>query len=112
MHMWFWFDTDLRSFLFSGYDVSTVWGFLATCLGLISLAVVYEAMKVFQIKLHKKTVSALGSGSSGSSENSSLLTQTTSEDGSASTTNWYFKIVFSLTESLRKKKKVSLIFMQ
>lgn len=86
--MWFWFGTDLGSFLFPGYDVASTWGLFSTCLGLLSLAVVYEAMKVLQIRLHKQTVSSLESESSRNSENSSLLTQIVPGTGT-STGNWY-----------------------
>ena len=51
MHMWFWFGTELPDFLFYGYDVKTIWGFTSTCLGLAALAIMYEAMKLIQVKL-------------------------------------------------------------
>ena len=54
MHMSFWFGTKLNDFLFYGYNITTTWGFISTCLGLSALAVIYEVMKVFQIRLHEK----------------------------------------------------------
>lgn len=72
MHKWYWFGEDLGTFLFSGYNVSTTYGLVFTCIGLVSLAILYEAMKVFQIKLQRMTVFLLKS-TSRSSENSSLL---------------------------------------
>lgn len=77
MHMWYWFGIDLGSFLFPGYNVTTVWSFLATCLGLAALAVLYEAMKVFQIHLQEITVGSIPRKISTSSESSSLLSRVT-----------------------------------
>ncbi|XP_015112531.1 probable low affinity copper uptake protein 2 [Diachasma alloeum] len=73
MHMWFWFGTQLSPFLLPGYNVTTTWGVVATCLGLIALAITYEAMKTFQIKMHQMNKAALAASGSSASENSSLL---------------------------------------
>ncbi|XP_014483358.1 PREDICTED: high affinity copper uptake protein 1-like isoform X2 [Dinoponera quadriceps] len=79
MRMTYWFGVDLGSFLFSGYDVTTVWGLLATCLGLAALAVLYEAMKVSQFHLQRRfAVRSVPRTTSASSESSSLLSKVTS----------------------------------
>lgn len=75
MHMSFWFGTDLGTFLFNGFNVKTVRGFFCTCLGLIAIAIIYEAMKTLQIKLHQLTKAALAVDDSQATENSSLLSQ-------------------------------------
>lgn len=76
--MTYWFGVDLGSFLFSGYDVTTVWSLLATCLGLTALAVLYEAMKVSQFYLQQFTIKSVPRTISTSSESSSLLSKVTS----------------------------------
>lgn len=77
MHMSYWFGVDLGSFLFPGYNVTTVWGLIATCLGLAALAVLYEAMKVSQIHLQHTVIRPMPRTTSASSENSSLLSKMT-----------------------------------
>ncbi|KAI4491292.1 hypothetical protein M0802_010225 [Mischocyttarus mexicanus] len=72
MHMWYWFGEDLGTFLFPGYNISTASTFISTCIGLISLVILYEAMKVSQIKLEQIAIFKSKSISR-SSENSSLL---------------------------------------
>ncbi|XP_032687746.1 probable low affinity copper uptake protein 2 [Odontomachus brunneus] len=78
MHMTYWFGIDLGSFLFSGYDVTTVWGLLATCLGLAAFAVLYEAMKISQFYLQQFNIKSVPRMISSSSESSSLLSKVTS----------------------------------
>lgn len=53
--MYFWFGTKLENFLFHGYNIEDSWGLISTCLGLSALAILFEAMKIFQIKLHSIT---------------------------------------------------------
>jgi len=77
MHMWYWFGVDLGSFLFPGYNVTTVWGLVATCLGLAALAVLYEAMKVSQIHLQQTVIRSIPRTTSAFSESSSLLSKVT-----------------------------------
>ncbi|XP_020298591.1 probable low affinity copper uptake protein 2 [Pseudomyrmex gracilis] len=77
MHMWFWFDVNLGSFLFPGYNVTTLWGLVATCLGLAALAVLYEGMKVNHIYLQQITITSVPRTNSSSSENLSLLSKMT-----------------------------------
>lgn len=76
MHAWYWFGEDLGTFLFPGYNVSTTYSFVSTCIGLIALAILYEAMKVLQIKLQQIIIFPLKPVSR-SSENSSLLSKMT-----------------------------------
>lgn len=75
MHMWYWFGNDLASFLFPGYNITTTGGLLATCFALAAMAIFYEGMKIVQVKLRLFTMSSLPERSSGSSENSSLLSR-------------------------------------
>ncbi|XP_033228585.1 probable low affinity copper uptake protein 2 isoform X2 [Belonocnema kinseyi] len=73
MHMWYWLGIDLESFLFSGYNVSTTVGLVATCFGLAALAVLYEGMKIAQIKLRQLSMASILPDGQRTSENSSLL---------------------------------------
>jgi len=86
--MWYWFGVDLGSFLFPGYNVITVWSLVATCLGLAALAVLYEAMKVFQIHLQQTVVRPIPRTTSASSESSSLLSRVTPKNF-RTYTKWY-----------------------
>lgn len=99
MHMSYWFGTDLGSFVFPGYNVTTTWGLIATCLGLGSLAVIFEALKLVQIKLRQMTIASLPSELPTSSEDSSLLRRFTSRpfEHSASThcgswARWFLEV--------------------
>lgn len=73
--MWYWFGIDLGSFLFPGYNVTTIGGLLATCFALMAMAIFYEGMKIIQVKLRLFTMSSLPERSIGNSENSSLLSR-------------------------------------
>ncbi|XP_020707192.1 probable low affinity copper uptake protein 2 [Athalia rosae] len=76
MHMTYWFGVDLGTFMFPGYNVTTTWGLIATCLGLGSLAIIFEGMKIIQIKLRQRTLASLPSEQGGlSGEDSSLLSR-------------------------------------
>lgn len=86
MHMSFWFGVDLGSFLFTGYNVTTVWALVATCVALAVLAMLYEAMKVSQIHLEPIVIAPMPRSSS--SESSSLLSKVTPKNFEAYT-RWY-----------------------
>ncbi|KAG7202497.1 hypothetical protein KM043_017065 [Ampulex compressa] len=73
MHTWYWFGKDLDNFLFWGYNVTTIWGLFCTCLGLAAFAILYEGMKISQIKLQQMSRLCLQKSVSRSSENCSLL---------------------------------------
>lgn len=88
MHMWYWFGVNLDNFLFPGYNITTVWALVATCLGLTALAVLYEAMKVFQIHLQEIGRKSVSRTASTSSESSSLLSKVTPKNFRTST-RWY-----------------------
>ncbi|XP_011269081.2 probable low affinity copper uptake protein 2 [Camponotus floridanus] len=77
MHKWYWFGVNLDNFLFPGYNITTIWGLVATCLGLAALAVFYEAMKIFQIHLQQIRIKSVSRTASTSSESSSLLSKVT-----------------------------------
>lgn len=85
MHMWYWFGVNLDNFLFPGYNITTVWALVATCLGLTALAVLYEAMKVFQIHLQEIGRKSVSRTASTSSESSSLLSKVTPKNFRTST---------------------------
>ncbi|XP_011506338.1 PREDICTED: probable low affinity copper uptake protein 2 [Ceratosolen solmsi marchali] len=55
MYMYYWFGTKLQNFLFYGYNIITTYGLISTCLGLSALAILYEAMKLIQIRLQEIT---------------------------------------------------------
>ena len=75
MHMWYWLGSDLGSFLFSGYNVSTTGGLVSTCFGLAALAILYEGMKILQIKLRQYSMASITPDIQRNSENSSLLSR-------------------------------------
>ncbi|XP_011698471.1 PREDICTED: probable low affinity copper uptake protein 2 [Wasmannia auropunctata] len=75
MQMVYWLGVALEGFLFPGYNITTVGGLVATCLGLAALAVLYEAMKVSQIHLQQIVVRPIPRTTSASSESSSLLSR-------------------------------------
>lgn len=90
MHMTYWFGVDLGSFLFSGYNITTVWGLLATCMGLAALALLYEVMKVSQFHLQQFNIKSMPRTISDSSESLSLLSKVTSRTFRISShTQWY-----------------------
>lgn len=97
--MWYWFGNDLASFLFPGYNITTTGGLLATCFALAAMAIFYEGMKIVQVKLRLFTMSSLPERSSGSSENSSLLSriypnsfQPLSECHCTSWSKWFLEV--------------------
>jgi hypothetical protein len=53
--MYYWFGTKLQNFLFYGYNIITTYGLISTCLGLSALAILYEAMKLIQVRLREIT---------------------------------------------------------
>ncbi|XP_058791747.1 high affinity copper uptake protein 1-like [Phymastichus coffea] len=53
MHMYYWFGTEFKDFLFYGYNIITTQCFISTLIGLIALAILYEAMKLSQVKLYE-----------------------------------------------------------
>ncbi|KAL0108874.1 hypothetical protein PUN28_014175 [Cardiocondyla obscurior] len=77
MYKAYWFGVDLGDFLFPGYNITTVWSLVATCLGLAALAILYEAMKVSHIHLQQTVIRSIPRRTSASSENSSLLSRMT-----------------------------------
>ncbi|XP_012349043.1 probable low affinity copper uptake protein 2 isoform X1 [Apis florea] len=79
MHMWFWFGNNLDNFFLPGYNITTIFSFFCTCLGLFAIAILYEGMKILQIKLQQNTVSLLQKQSS-ISENSCLLSKISSNN--------------------------------
>lgn len=100
MRMSYWFGVDLGSFLFPGYDVTTVWGLVATCLGLIALAVLYEAMKVSQIHLQQTVIRSMPRTTSASSESSSLLSRVTPKNFRIYT-RWYTVLLSPWSDKLQ-----------
>ncbi|XP_066584877.1 protein SLC31A2-like [Prorops nasuta] len=96
MHMYYWFGYDLGAFLFEGYYVKTKIGFICTCLGLIAAAILYEAMKILQIRLQKMTIKSLIRCNQRSSENSSLLSTTNKSNimiANIKCGSWYYWIL-------------------
>ncbi|KAK0172074.1 hypothetical protein PV328_005442 [Microctonus aethiopoides] len=88
MHMWFWFGTDLGSFLFYGYKVTSTIALVATCVGLVALAILYEAMKTLQFKLHRITKASFINKNSNNTESSSLLYHLVPKLPNFSNPNW------------------------
>lgn len=90
MHMWFWFGNNLGSFLLPGYNVITTSSFLCTCLGLTALAILYEGMKILQIKIQQNTMVLVQNQMGRTSENSSLLSKISSKSvATRSSLRWY-----------------------
>lgn len=53
--MYFWFGSKIENFLFNGYNITELWGLISTCLGLLALAIIFEAMKFLQVRLNQIT---------------------------------------------------------
>lgn len=51
--MWFYFSSTYQDFLFKGVNISTTWGMLSLCLGLMSLALLVEGLRVGRSHLFK-----------------------------------------------------------
>lgn len=100
MHKWYWFGVSLDNFLFPGYNITTIWGLVATCLGLAALAVFYEAMKIFQIHLQEIGIKSVSRTASTSSESSSLLSKVTPKNF-RSYTRWYILFLIFLSGASR-----------
>lgn len=73
--MWFWFGNNLGSFLLPGYNVTTTTSFVCTCIGLTALAILYEGMKILQIKIQQNSTVFVRKRMVRTSENSSLLSK-------------------------------------
>lgn len=54
MHNTFWFGVVFKDFLFKDYNISSEAGLIATCLGLASLAIFLEGLKVYRASLSLK----------------------------------------------------------
>lgn len=92
--MWFWFGDNLGSFLLPGYNVITTPGFVCTCVGLSALAILYEGMKILQIKVQQNNISHVRKQKTNSSENSSLLSKLSSRSiGKQFPLQWYVNIL-------------------
>jgi len=100
MHKWYWFGVSLDNFLFPGYNITTIWGLVATCLGLAALAIFYEAMKIFQIHLQEIGIKSVSRTASTSSESSSLLSKVTPKNF-RSYTRWYILFLTFLSGASR-----------
>lgn len=88
--MWFWFGNNLDNFFLPGYNITTIFSFFCTCLGLFAIAILYEGMKILQIKLQQNTVSLLQKQSS-ISENSCLLSKISSNNiRTKISLHWYY----------------------
>ena len=76
MHMVYWFGTKIQDFLFYGHNIITTWGLVSTCLCLSALALLYEAMKFLQVRLHEiaKEQSQI-SNSTQNTDSSSLISR-------------------------------------
>lgn len=56
MHMSYWFGTAVGDLLFKGFTINSASALVLTCLGLASLAILYEAVKVYQAHVKYNTV--------------------------------------------------------
>ncbi|XP_008560501.1 probable low affinity copper uptake protein 2 [Microplitis demolitor] len=108
MHMSFWFGTDLGTFLFDGLNVKTISAFFGTCLGLIAIAIIYEAMKTLQIKLHQLTKASLSTSESQTNEKSSLLSQFVPKFPRFSSSSQWWGIILWILEVLHYSAQTTL----
>ncbi|XP_044730247.1 probable low affinity copper uptake protein 2 [Chrysoperla carnea] len=53
MHMWYYWSTDVKNFLFEGYNITSGFGLFATCLMLCAFAIFFEFMKVLKARLRQ-----------------------------------------------------------
>jgi len=56
MHMSYWFGTVVGDLLFKGFTINSTSALVLTCLGLASLAILYEAIKVYLAHVKYNTV--------------------------------------------------------
>lgn len=93
MHMFFWLGIEIKNFIFQGFNVITIWGFLSTCFGLAALAIFYEIMKISQIKLQQSVKRYEQVPCSNQPTDSSSLLSRVSERSitSLGSINWYVK---------------------
>ncbi|XP_066968890.1 high affinity copper uptake protein 1-like isoform X3 [Macrobrachium rosenbergii] len=69
MHMSYYLSSTVYDFFFKGVNVTTTWGMVSLCLGLMSLSVVMEGFKVARSQLMKLSQSRrLGTSRYGTSE--------------------------------------------
>ncbi|XP_064116292.1 high affinity copper uptake protein 1-like isoform X1 [Macrobrachium nipponense] len=74
MHMSYYLSSTVYDFFFKGVNVTTTWGMVSLCLGLMSLSVVMEGFKVARSQLMKLSQSRrLGTSRYGPSERSPLI---------------------------------------
>ncbi|XP_069993104.1 high affinity copper uptake protein 1 isoform X6 [Penaeus vannamei] len=57
MHMSFYFSSKVYDFLFYGVNITTTWGMVSLCLGLVSLSILAEGFKVARSQLLKVAMS-------------------------------------------------------
>ncbi|XP_068244637.1 high affinity copper uptake protein 1-like isoform X2 [Palaemon carinicauda] len=69
MHMSYYLSSTVYDFFFKGANITTTWGMVSLCLGLMSLSVVMEGFKVARSQLVKLSQSRrLGTNQYGTSE--------------------------------------------
>ncbi|XP_068244632.1 high affinity copper uptake protein 1-like isoform X2 [Palaemon carinicauda] len=74
MHMSYYLSSTVYDFFFKGANITTTWGMVSLCLGLMSLSVVMEGFKVARSQLVKLSQSRrLGTNQYGTSERSPLI---------------------------------------
>uniref|UniRef100_A0A1B6EDC6 Copper transport protein n=1 Tax=Clastoptera arizonana TaxID=38151 RepID=A0A1B6EDC6_9HEMI len=56
MHEAFWFGLDLKDLLFKDFTINSARGLFFLCMGLISLTILFEGLKVLQIKAKVKSL--------------------------------------------------------
>lgn len=56
MHMSYWFGTAVGDLLFKGFTITSTSALVMTCFGLASLAILFEAIKVYQAHVKYSTV--------------------------------------------------------
>lgn len=52
--MSFWWSSEVNGFLFPGYNIKTLGGFISTCIGLYILALGFEWLKLLQARHRQK----------------------------------------------------------
>lgn len=56
--MYFWWGTNINNFLFYGFNILTIAALVATCLGLLGLALVMEWLGLVQAQIRHKELIA------------------------------------------------------
>ncbi|XP_046403057.1 probable low affinity copper uptake protein 2 [Ischnura elegans] len=86
MEQSFWIGTRIKNFLIEGYDITSVWGLLATCIGASSLAVLYEGGRMYKLYCKSHVYTTTQEVSDSNADTATLMTSTSETAGNRRST--------------------------